>query len=241
MLTRNTFFRGVLALAALGLSTSANAAVIIIDDFEGSEGRFAQDPDFSGSNRGLTLIAPGNGPSTADLDATRGYTGTSSERVSLIADPATDRAGFEVRFLSGGGSAANNVNIGPDGYVGLFARTTQENVSIQMGLDDGAGLERSVALPVPSTGEWTLVQFNLDDDAQWNSFAGTSNGTIDQATVTIDSIFLLSSVDQDVELFLDTVAYNTTGDLSSLVPEPTSLGLLGVAGLSLLARRRRAA
>jgi hypothetical protein len=241
MSTRNTFFRGVLALAAVGFAASANAAVVIIDDFEGSEGHFALDPDFSGSNRGLLLTAPGAGPSTADLDATRGYTGTSSERLSLVADPATDRAGFEVRFLSGSGTPANNINIGPDGFVGFFARTTQENVSVQIGLDDGAGLERSIALPVPSTGEWTLVQFNLDDADQWNSFAGTANGTIDQTTVTIDSIFILSSVDQTVDISLDTVAYNTTGDLSSLVPEPASLGLLGVAGLSLLARRRRGA
>ena len=241
MFTRSTFVRGVLALTTLGFAASASADVVIIDDFETGEGRFTSDPDTSGSNRGLLYTAPNVGPSTAVQSTTVAYTGTGSEQLNLVADPATDRAGFEVRFLSGGASPANNVNIGPDGYVGFFARTTQENVSVQIALDDGTGLERSVAIPVPSTGEFTLFQFNLDDATQWNSFAGTANGEIDQATVTIDSIFILSSVDQDVEIFLDTVAYNTTGDLTSLVPEPASLGLLGLAGLSLLARRRRVA
>ena len=234
-----TLVAGVLSL---GAASSALAAPIIIDDFEGSEGRFALDPDFSGSNRGLLLTGPGAGPSTADLSTASAFTGTGSERLSLIADPSATVTGFDVRFLSGGGTIGNNVNIGPDGFVGVFARTTQENVSLAIALDDGAALERSVFIPVPNTGEFSLIQFDLDDEALFNGFAGTApNGVIDGPNVSIDSIFIRSSTDQDVEIFLDTVAYNTSGDLSSLVPEPSALGMLAIGGLSLLARRRRTA
>ena len=239
----NTLARGILALSAsLAVAASADAAVVVLDDFETNEGHFALDPDFSGSNAGLLLTGPGAGPSTADRDTTVAFTGAASEFLNLVHDPSATRTGFDVRFLSGSGTPANNVNIGPDGYVGFFARTTQENVSVAIAVDDGAALERSIFIPVPATGEFTLFEFNLDDADQWNGFAGTApNGAIDGPNVTVDSIFIRSSAEQDVTFYIDTVAYNTEGDLSALVPEPSALGLAGFGGLALLARRRRTA
>jgi hypothetical protein len=145
-----------------------------------------------------------------------------------------------MRFLSGGGTITNNVDFGPDGYIGYFIRTTTPGLITAPGVDDAGGLELGAFKTIIADGAWHLYQFNLDDDTQWDFFAGTANGAIDSTTtVSLDSIFVQGATSGTVDLYLDTVAYNKTGDLTSVIPEPGSIGLLSLGALSVLMRRRR--
>jgi hypothetical protein len=234
--------------ALLGVPPLAAAAdPVVLDNFDGGEGRFnSTNPGTaSGTNRNLSAATADQTTSTAQQGAGSEQVGITPLNPGTSSDFPTDT--FRLRFLSGGGTPANNVNIGPTGYVGYFLKTTTPGLTTAIGLDDNNGtttpLEQSVFRPVTSDGEWHLYQFRLDDPDQWEPFALTGmNGQIDGPTVTIDSIFIQGPVSSSapVTLFLDTVAYNTAGDLSSLVvPEPGTAGLLAAAGLLATARRRR--
>ena len=246
MSTRGTFVRGILALSVLGMAASARAAVLVIDDFEAGEGHFAQDPDFSGSSAGQTVNA-GVGPSTADRDITEFFSGAASERLFIDDNPAVnapDGTSWRIRFLSGGGTPANNATLNTTGYVGYWLKTTAQNLRAGILIDDGAALERSTRVPIVGDGAWHLYQWNFDDDTQWDGFAGTGpNGVIDAATATIDGLWIDAVLagdgsDQDATFFVDDVSHNPDGEIP--VPEPTSLALLVPGALALLARRRRA-
>jgi MYXO-CTERM domain-containing protein len=229
------------------MSGSAGAQVIVLDDFEGSVGRFAQDPDVSGTTAGLTVTAPGVGPSTSTLDTSTAFSGTGSMRIFADDDPAVlapDATAWRVRFLSGGGTPANNamLNNTPTSHVGYWLRTTTPNFRAALMLDDGAALERSTRIPVIADGLWHLYQWNLADADQWDGFAGTGpNGVIDAATVTIDSLYfdaVVTSGDQDATFNIDAVSFNPSGPIP--VPEPGALGL-AVFGAGALWRWRRKA
>src|SRR4051812_46927065 len=243
---------GIVACGVLGLvAASVHGAPVVLDSFEGgSEGHFSFSPTLSGTNRNI---------SSATADSTTGTAaqgGVGSEQINITPlNPGTSTDfpanTFRMRFLSGdpgsngnGGTPAFNVNIGPDGYVGYFLKTTTPNLTASIGLDDGAALEQGTFRSVISDGQWHLYQWNLDaPSGEFTGFAGTGpNGKIDGPTVTIDSLFFQgpTSSSPTPVIFLDTVAYNTSGDLSTLAPEPGSLGLLGAGGTLLLRRRRRA-
>jgi hypothetical protein len=238
--------------AAGGFSTSAGAAVVILDDFETTEGHFNLAPSFSGTTAGETETTPGVGPSTADRDTTTGVNGsTASQRIFIDDDPAADSpaggAAWRLRHLSGSGTPANNVAFsnGLDSYVGYYLKTSTPNLRAGILLDDGAALELSTRTPIIADGEWHVYQWQLSDANQWDAFAGTgANGAIDAATATIDGIFVdvvKTTGDQDATFFLDSVSFSDSGPLPApVVPEPASAGLLGLAGIGLLARRRRA-
>ena len=225
---------GVALVASLSLASSVTAAPIVVDDFEASEGHFASAPTLSGSNRN---IASG----TADPSTVMAQAGTRSERIEYVANNTTPAfTGTMLRFLSGGGTPANNTSIPATGYVGYFLATTTEGLTTGIALDDGTALERGALQPVIADGQFHLYQFDLQNPDDFDPFAGTGpNGQIDAASVTIDSIFILGPADVNPGVYLDTVAYNAEGDLSSLVPEPSALCMLGVAAMGLLSRRRR--
>jgi hypothetical protein len=239
LLTFRALKLGTLCTAVfLTAANLSSAAPIVLADFEGIETPFASAPTTSGTNRNVTSA-------TADLSNIFAFTGTGSERLTITppnpgtsTDFPTDQ--FRLRFLSGGGAPSSNVNLGPDGYFGYFLRTTTEGLVTAPALDDGAALELGVFLPVIADGQWHLYQFNLDDPEQWNAFAGTApNGEIDGPTVTLDSIFFQGATASSPEFYLDTVAYNTSGDLTALVPEPSAAGLLLCSAVGLLLRRKR--
>ena len=235
--------RGLFALVAgFALAAPAGAAVIVIDDFEANEGHFNLDPDFSGTSAGQT-VAAGVGPSTADRDTTEFFSGIASERVFIDDNPAVnapDGTAWRIRFLSGGGTPANNTPLDATGYVGYWLKTTAQNLRAAVLVDDGAALERSTRVPIIGDGQWHLYQWNFDDDTQWDGFAGTGpNGVIDAATVTLDAIYIDAVLagdgsDQDAVYFIDDVSVNPEGE----IPEPSALGLLAVGAAALLRRRR---
>jgi len=226
----------------------AHAAPLIIDDFEAGEGHFnsANPLTASGTNRNMTAVTADQTTSTpAQQGAGAQIIAISPQNPGLATDFPSDQ--FRLRHLSGGGTVANNVNIGPDGYVGYFLKTTVANLRTAVALDDGAALELGVLQDVNPDGQWHLYQWNLDTPTVgapggFTAFAGTGpNGLIEGPNVSIDSIFiqgLTNTTPTPLNVYLDTVAYNTSGDLSSLVPEPASIGIFGIAALGLLARRR---
>ncbi|HZN64630.1 MAG TPA: PEP-CTERM sorting domain-containing protein [Tepidisphaeraceae bacterium] len=229
-----------LAVAFCLMGGSAQAAVVVLDDFETNEGHFALAPSFSGTSTGFTAAS-----STADRTTEDAFRGTASERIFIDDNPAaavpTSNESWRLRFLSGSGTPANNVTIPSSGYVGYWLKTTQENLRAAIMIDDGAALERSSRLPIIADGQWHLYQWDLDDAAMWDAFAGTApNGAIDADSVTIDSLFVdvLTSAGTDVDalFFIDDVSHNAEG----VIPEPTGLAVIGLGGLVVLARRRRA-
>jgi hypothetical protein len=239
------------AVAVSGsLLTVSTASAGIVDDFNTSAGRFTTDPDTSGTTVGLSETDNGVGPSTVSRTTTVGeiYEGAGSLKLSLtpgsyytstIAQGGTPQTttGFTVRLLSGGGTPANNVATAPAGTkLGVYVATTGSNIQFAPAFDDGTTLERSQYQTLSNDGQYRLYEFDLTatDFARIAGTGGTAG--LDASTVTLDSFFVNSAVAQSspVTVLFDAVQYNT-------VPEPASLGLLGIAGAALLGRRRRRA
>lgn len=240
--------RNLLACAfSLLVAASFGAPAIgatILDDFNTNEGRFASDPDGSGTTVGLSEPATdGTGPSTADRTTTAGeiFEGAGAERLVLVSGsyfnlttPAT-RTGFFVRFLSGGGTVANNAAIPTAGTkFGVYAATLASDIQISPAFDDGASLERAAYQTIVNDGQYRLYEFDLAA-TNFTRIAGTGGtaNLLDASTVTLDSLIINSAVNQpgNVTLLLDSVQYDT-------VPEPTSAAAIAIAAVGLLARRR---
>ena len=175
------------------------------------------------------------------------FTGNGSQEITLV---RTSAASSVVRHVSGSGVPTNNrvdeggvpSALAPYGFVGFLMKTTEADLQVYMGLDDGAssggtvGLERSMALPAIADGEWHLYEWNLADPNVWSNFSG-GNGMIDGPNAYIDSIFFqsgASTAGTTFSVLIDTVAYNPNGSLAALfaVPEPSTIVLsLTLAGM----------
>ena len=201
------------------------SSLTILDPFDGGEGRFTSNPfTASGSTNGITA------ESTAVYSTDDAQAGDGSQQITMVRDGASSA---RLRHLSGGGSPLNNrVSIGgqsramgPNGYVGFFLKTTDADLQVGMGIDDGAsggstGMEISNSLNVIADGQWHLYEWNLDDADNWSNFSG-GNGAIGGPNAYIDSIFIYagaSTAGDTLTMFLDTVAYNPFGSLAELVP-----------------------
>lgn len=217
----------------------------IFDDFEANEGRFNQAPNFSGSTLGITAA------STADRITTDSQMGDASQKLTLVRDTRT--TGARVRHVSGNANPLNNREsedgelraMGTEGFVGYFLKTTEPDLMVSIGIDDGfaqgvTGTEIATSLPVIADGEWHLYEWDLSDPAMWNNFAG-GNGAINGPGAYIDSIMLLpgaSTANTTFDVFIDTVAYNPNGSLALLaIPEPTSVTLFALMMLTTIKSR----
>ncbi|MGO1070285.1 SpoIID/LytB domain-containing protein [Lysobacter sp. CA199] len=172
---------------------------VVFDDFEAGVGRFASAPTLSGSTVGISTA------SLAQHDCTTRKNGTCSLRVLLKDDPDVATA-WAVRLLSGGGTPANNLElIRAGGKVGFWVYTGASGLRASLSIDDSDGTERAVERAIP-TGQWTYLEWALDDPAQWNAWAGASNGQIDAASVRLDAVWMLrEQTSFDVNLYFDDV------------------------------------
>jgi hypothetical protein len=192
------------------LSFTAFAQIQVLDDFEGTAGRFNLHTTFSGSTTGILSSIP-------TVDSSNFYHGASSLRIVLIDNPAST-ANWGVRFLSGTAAPANNVPLDSAGWVGFWLKTDKDYLKTGIGLDESApaaaATELSDSLDVIGDGDWHLYQWNMADTNSWYAWVGASNGIINN-TPTIDAIwFYASNDDADGDtavVYLDYVLFNPSG------------------------------
>ena len=206
-------------------------SLTLFDDFEGTKGHFASAVNYSGSSRHIAAT------SSSSVSSQFAQSGNESLRVN-IDNTGTQPPQMQLRLLSGVGSPSQNLHegdkaMGTQGFVGYFMRVEPGNDPLYAAilLDDGTvpqnGLERSNFIQVIDDGQWHLYQWNLADSGQWNNFSG-GNGMIDGPNSFVDSIYLSSApatsggTNWSGSVWIDTVAYNPNGDLSSLIQNMTA-------------------
>jgi Phosphodiester glycosidase len=222
-------------------------SLTLFDDFEGSKDHFASAPTASGSSRNVAAS------SSSTVDTQYAQMGESSLRLDIDNSGASPER-LQLRLLSGGASPSNNLHdgdkaMGTGGHVGFFMRAEPGNdpLYISVLLDDGTTvqteLERADFQQVTADGEWHLYEWDLADSSMWNNFSG-GNGAIGGPNAFIDAIYLSSApatsggTNWSGTVWIDTVAYNPNGDLSSLVPEPGTASVLMFGLLGLYKRSR---
>jgi hypothetical protein len=243
-------FQIFLALAALvsaaAFGSAASAAVIVIDDFNVDEGHFNLAPNFSGSTTNVAAT------STADRITTGSFEGAGNEQ--LVLNATTAGSATRLRFLSGGGTPANNLALpvagaGPtDGWIGLAVKTESPDWNVQIWLE-GPENNGSVPKNIIADGQWHIYQWNLDDESGgadgWGAVAGIVAGDADvqAGNYTIDSVlFRHAAAPANATIFMDWVVRDTEGQITApVIPEPASIVLVGLAGVALALRRRRSA
>ncbi len=214
-------------------STSAMDRVVYADFYAGDAGTFSYAPGYSGSTTGLDE-ANSTAQTVTDTTATRGW----AQALDLKADATGDDAWF-VRHVSGASAApAQNLARETTGYVGFWAKTSDEGVSVSIALDDAGGVtaDRGSLKALIADGQWHLYQWNLEDDSQWEGWAN-GDGVIDSPTFTLDSIQLFGQGDATV--YLDGVTHDALGPIEAVVPEPTAGALLLPGLLWQLTRRSK--
>ena len=180
----------------------SSGSMSVLDSFESSEGHFNVTPTYSGSTEGISTS------STAQRSSGTHKNGAYSEQIKLLDDSSTS-ANWEVRFLSGSGDPSQNVQLKKSGgKVGFWVYSGGSGMSAAVSIDDGSsgGTERS-SKKTFSANTWTWLEWKLDDAAQWNAWAGNSNGQIDASAVTIDAVwFFREQTSYTVYVYIDDVS-----------------------------------
>lgn len=154
----------------------------ILDTFESSVGHFSTSPAYSGSTVGVSTS------SSAARDCNLRKVGNCSLHVQLV-DNASSSANWAVRLLAGSGSPGSNTQLARNGRIGFWAFAAGTGMQVGVGIDDSDGTERSASRSLTAN-QWTYVEWNLSDSAQWSAWAGSSNGVINASNVTLDAIWL---------------------------------------------------
>ena len=184
-----------------GIGGVVNPGATLLDSFESSEGHFDSVPTASGSTVGISSA------STAERNNTRFKNGSWSQQIALKDNTAT-AVDYFVRFLSGGSTPSQNATLQKaGGRIGLWLYTAAPGISVSLTVDDSDGTEQSIAKLVP-VNTWTFFEWKLDDQAEWDAWAGASNGTITAANVTLDAvIFKRAQNSNDIFIYMDDVSF----------------------------------
>jgi MYXO-CTERM domain-containing protein len=213
----------------------------LIDDFEANEGHFGWPYNQSpGQTTGLSAST------TINRVTTQAQRGNGSQELNLVIDAVGDES-WQLKHNSGVGIASSpigNKPLEPTGVVGLWLKTDDPGVSVQIAVDDpmatsgngSTALELGVWREVISDDKWHLYQWNFGDASQWEPLAGSigANGEINGALgkVSIDSIFFQGS--GNAQIYLDAVSHNPDAPLSALLLEGDLDGDGRVSGDDLL-------
>ena len=195
-------------LCSLFIFSLSQAQITVLDDFETSAGHFNLQTDYSGSTVGIWGSQP-------TLDSSTAASGTKSLKIVLVDNPglATDWA---VRFLSGTGTPANNVNMGAKGWTGYWLKTNRSWVRTAPMLDAPGTGEVGDTTAVIGDDQWHLYQWNLGQNGQpmWKGWV-TGNDTIsDDPTPTYDAIWFFAPDSSDTTvIYLDYVAWDSTAQI----------------------------
>ena len=249
------------AVAGLTLTSHASAAAIYYVDFgpnDGGEGIATPAPASNGlyynnvinpvSTGGLmtprpaatNLVSSTNAPSAIDVTATSGFTGSlgSFAGVGGLENPdANLRSDFRVGTATRDFFYTQGTNVGTIVFSDLNPTTTynlelygtRDNTEIRTTLytaTGGTGVPQTATLQTSGAG------------AGANGATGNNNTIVALNGLTPTAAGLLSLT---VQTNNGTFGYIGSAALTdtSAVPEPASLGLLGLGGLSLIRRRRR--
>jgi hypothetical protein len=192
----------------------------VIDDFEVDEGHFIWNYNFSPVSQTFGLASgPANSGGPSDRVTTEHQgAGAGSQLINLAIDATGDET-WQLRHNSGIGAGlaaqpGGNVPLPGTGYVGFWLKTDDPGLTVRIGIDDPVGntaLERGTVKDVIADNQWHLYQWNFEDAAAWDAFAGGANGQIDavSGTVTIDSIWLVGA--GNAQIYLDNVMHNPSG------------------------------
>jgi len=217
----------------------------LFDNFEGSRGHFATTT--SGSNGNIAAAT------NSAVDADHSILGDSSLKLNIVNTNATP-ARMQMRLLSGGGTAGNNLHdgkaMGSSGFIGFWLRLEAGNTPLYVAslLDDGTttsnGLERAAFKLVTADGEWHLYEWSLADLDQWFNF-NAGNGGIDGPNAFLDALYFSSApatsggTNWNGTVWIDAVGYNPFGSTAVLVPEPAALSMIGLSAMLLRHRNKR--
>ncbi|MEA1986729.1 MAG: glycosyl hydrolase family 18 protein, partial [Candidatus Marinimicrobia bacterium] len=177
----------------------------VLDDFEISVGHFDKDPNYSGSTHGI------DASSTSARSTSESHNSSTASLEIILKDDVFSSENWQVRLLSGTGSASNNIELDTSGAITLWLKTSSANTNaeIAIALDDKAdGMELSKKISINNDGNWHRYGFEFQESG-WSSFAG-GNGSIDGPSVSLDAIFFYADNNSpDWTIYIDDVEYVT--------------------------------
>nr|MBA3485314.1 family 10 glycosylhydrolase [Pirellulales bacterium] len=158
-----------------------------IDDFEAEEGHFGWTYNLSPPSQTNGLAAG----TTIERVITEAQSGAASQELNLVA--AVEGGVWNLRHNSGIGPGLNanptgNVPLEAAGSVGVWIKTEDAGVSVQMGIDDpvpagSTAIEKGTAREVIADNQWHLYQWSFDD---WTAFGNAgSDGDVDGTSGTV--------------------------------------------------------
>lgn len=234
-----------------GSAATAMAAPVLLQNYEAPgnlDAPFNLAPDFSGTTVGI--VSTTDTLTHVPADGANGTAASAEMFMEHNTAESPTAAGWQwqVRFLpnSGGSTNAQNPLFATDGYVGYWLKVDPSvTASMQTApvLEGSAGTGTAtsgVLRNIIKDGQWHLYQWNMDDPAEFPGsfntvYGGGLGDTTLEASVSFDSIAIVSPDGGNATLRIDEIGYDNAGPL----PEPATAGVAALGLLALGRMRRR--